>query len=63
MIGREVDGHLWAVMAALEAHVDGLGPLSGFQEAVLSRSRGLCGRSWVALWASVDGLGPISRPL
>ena len=57
-VGREVDGPLWApVMAALKAHVDGLGPLSGLQAAVLSRSRGLCGRYCAALWGSVGGLG------
>ena len=50
MVGREVDGPLWAVvgrsLAALGAYVGGLG-----------RCRGLCWRSWAALGAYVGGLG------
>ena len=30
---------------------------------VLGRSRGLCGRSWVALGASAGGLGPLLGPM
>ena len=68
------------VLTVLEysgAYAGGLGPLSGPMWAVLGssgRSRGLCGRSWVALgasagailgrsWAFVGGLGPLSGPL
>ena len=49
VIGREVDRPLWAVMAALEAHVEGLGARSGLQAQVLGRSRGPHGRSWAVL--------------
>ena len=66
-VGREVDGPLWAVMTALEAHMGGLGVLPGLQAAVLSRSRGLwtilgrsaglSGRSWATLGAYVNSLG------
>ena len=37
----------------------GLGPLSGPMCAVLGRSWGLCGRSWVALRSTVGGLGQL----
>ena len=57
------NGPLWAVMAAVEAHLNGLGSLSGLQAAILSRSRGLCGRSWAALRGSVGGLGLLLRGL
>ena len=57
MVGREVDGPLWAVLgrshglcgwswAAFVAYVGGLG-----------RLQGLSGRSWAAVGAYVGGLG------
>ena len=44
-VGHEVEGPLWAVMAALEARADGLGSFLGLEAAVLSLSQALCGRS------------------
>ena len=41
------------------ASVGGLGPLLGPLCAVLGRSAGFCGRSWVALSTSVGGLGSV----
>ena len=51
MIGREADGPLWPVMAVLEAHADGLGPLSasGFGLESLSRP----------MWTGLGCLGPL----
>ena len=74
MVGREVDGPLWAVLncsrslcgqswASLATSVGGLGRLSGPLWAVLGRSWGLCGRSWAALGAYVGGLGSLSGPM
>ena len=40
-------GLYWRSWAALGAYVSGLRPLMGPMLAVLGRSRGLCGRSWV----------------
>ena len=63
MAGCEVDGPLWAILAALGACVGRLGSLSGPLWAVWGRYRGLCGRSWVAIGAPVGSLGPLSGPL
>ena len=65
-VGRQDDGPLWAVMAALEAHLDDLGH-SCLQAAVWSRFRGYVDglRPVVlgCLGAPVDNLGPLSGPL
>ena len=48
MVGREVDGPLWAVLVRSQGYVDGFGSLSGPLGAVLGRYR-----------ASVGGLGSL----
>ena len=52
LVGREVDGLLWAVR----------GLFSGPMLTVLGRSWDLCWRSWAALGAYVGGLGSGSGP-
>ena len=51
-------GPMLAILGPLGTYVGGLGPLLGLMLAVLSRSWGLCWRSWVALGAYMGGLGP-----